>query len=341
VADRCNAVGIKYTPKGFIMKKHIIAFIIFFAVTIPAQARIENIVATGYGASEYEATTDAIDNAIRQTSTVSGGGTKGRVISGEYKMEDTRKIKSKSKSWWKFWDDSYKEESEFEYSGGKINEKLHLEERDIEQKYSGQIEGYKVLSMSEKNNKFTARIEARVFIVDDYQSPDMVKKSKYRVAVAQFAGKRNWDCLNDTKLADKIERGISQSKKMTVVDRKNFDAYTKELGLINDDLASRENKSKLHQVAIADYILVGKIDNFSISRTSKEIQLTGEKINKTSATLELSYKLIETATMEIVSSDSVVKTVSYDHGASCGAIADTLGRRATDELVNAMIKDIF
>ena len=308
----------------------------------PAFARTETVKSTGYGSSEYNATINAIDNAIRQNSTISGTGTQAKIIDANYKTEDTRNIKAKSKSWWKFWEkDQGETEESFEYKGGETNGEIHVSVQDINQKYSGQIEGYKVISMREKDGKYTAEIEAKIFVVDDYQSPDLVKKSKYRVAVSEFEGKKTWSCLTDSMIISPLEKALTKSKKLTLVDRKNFDKQMKELNLIADGLTDRENESKLNQIAIADYILVGKIDNFQYSKTNKKIELTGEKISKTSATLEVSYKLIETATMEIVSSDSVIESVEYNSEKACSSIANTLTKKVATEMADILLDDLF
>ena len=331
------------------MKKFIVATVCFLAGIVAADARVEKVTATGYGASEYEATVDAIDNAIRQTSVVSGGGDSVKIKSAEYNMTDTRQIKASGKTWWKFWDkdkDSKTtvdagESVSIDYRGGSVHEEYRETERDIKMKYDGKIEGYSVLSMEKKDGKFTAKIEAKVFVVDDYESPDLVKKSKYRVVVTEFAGKKNWDCLSPTPITGAIERNISRSKKLTLVDRANFDKQLKELGLVTSDVANRENQSKLKQVQVADYMLVVTIDSFNISRTEKDIEKTKEHISKTDGTLEISYKLIETATMDIVSSESVEKSVHYDSKASCATVAEALAKKSGDALSDKLLVDLF
>ena len=333
------------------MNKLIVGICGMCIVANAAHARVEKVTAIGYGASEYLATADAIDNAIRQTSTVSGGGDSVKVKTEEFNMVDTRKVKASGKKWWKFWqkdkDSKTTEDSGAEmsvdYRGGEVHADYIQTEREIQMKYSGQIEGYSVISMDKDKNgkKYTAKIEARVFVVDDYVSPDMVQKSKYRVVVTDFAGQKTWDCLSPKPITGVLEREIAQSKKMTLVDRANFDKQLKELGLVTSDIANRENQSKLKQVQVADYMLVASIDNFTINRTEKDIAKTKEHISKTDGTLSISYKLIETATMDVVSSDSVEKSVHYDSKASCNTVAEALAKKTAGALATAMLTDVF
>lgn len=325
-------------------------------------ARVETVRATGVGANETEATVNAIDNAIRQTSVVTGGASSYKSISGEFNMTDNRNIRasasfdSKSTSetneksetdspWWKFWEkssssESHHESGSYKASGG-VHSDFNINEHDVMQKYKGQIEGYQVVSMKCKDKKCTTEIDAKVFVVDHYQSPDMVQKSKYRVAVTDFAGKQKWNCLTDDMLMSAMEQTITKSKKMTVVDRANFDKQMKELDLVIDDIANRENKSKLKQVQIADYLLIGEIQNFAITKTEHNIEKTGEHIVKSDAKLTVSYKLIETATMDIVSSDETTKSLHFDKAVSCSDVAESLAKSVGTNLTDNMLTEIF
>lgn len=359
------------------MKKIIIAGMCVF-IASQCFAKVEKVIAVGVGGTEYEATVDAIDNAIRQNSDVSVDGGSGKIIHAKYDLEDHEKYSDNdrvkvsahadgsysedyadqesaggTKKWWQFWKkSSYKSSAKANYNAdvatdsksstdASIHEELSYAERDINMKYKGKIEGYKILEMKHKGKKYTAKIEAKIFVVDDYVSPDMVKKSEYRLAMTDFEGKRNWDCISDKMVVKPLQKQLVKSKKVTMVDRANFDKQMKELGLLNTDIANRENQSKLKQVAIADYILVGQIDSFNIKHTEKDIALTGEHVSKTDASLQISYKLIETATMDIVSSDSTTKSVHFDYNAGCNAVANRLVEQAGVDLADKMIEDVF
>lgn len=347
-------------------------------LTLPAQARVENVIATGTGSTEYEATVDAIDNAIRQNTDVTVNGGSGKIINKKYDLEDHRKADAHhsvsvsdnsnydtkasyeetensggKKHWWQFWrkssssthvnlDSSHNEQTNAKASSDiSSHEELSYAERDINMKYKGKIEGYKVLEMKQKGKKYTAKIEAKIFVVDDYVSPDLVKKSQYRVAITDFEGKRNWDCMNEQMIVKPLQKKLVKSKKITMVDRANFDKQMKELGLLNKDIVNRENQSKLKQVAIADYILVGQIDSFNINRTEKDIALTGEHVSKTDISVAVSYKLIETATMDIVSSESTTQSLHFNYRAGCADAANRLAEQAGKDLADKMLDDLF
>ena len=360
------------------MKNIFSVFAISAILVTPALAKVEKVIAVGTGATEYEATVDAIDNAIRQNTDVTVNGGSGKIINMKHDLEDHRKADAShsvsvsgnsnydsnasyeetansggKKHWWQFWrkrsssthvssNSAYREQANAKSASDiSSHEELSYTERDINMKYKGKIEGYKVLEMKQKGKKYTAKIEAKIFVVDDYVSPDMVKKSAYRVAITDFEGRRNWDCVGEKMIIKPLQKQLVKSKKITMVDRANFDKQMKELGLLNKDIANRENQSKLRQVAIADYILVGQIDSFNINRTEKDIELTGEHISKTDVSIAVSYKLIETATMDIVSSDSTTKSLHFDYRAGCADAANRLAEQAGKDLANKMLEDIF
>ena len=80
---------------------------------------------------------------------------------------------------------------------------------------------------------------------------------------------------------------------------------------------------------------------FLVLRTqTREIKLTGEKITSGAANLSVSYKLIETATMEIVSMNDVAHDISLSGASSCNGAISTLSKKAGKELVNSLLSDI-
>ena len=93
-------------------------------------------------------------------------------------------------------------------------------------------------------------------------------------------------------------------------------------------------------IKIADYLLIVTVDDFGAATQTREIKLTGEKITSGTANLSVSYKLIETATMEIVSMNDVAHDISLSGASSCNGAISTLSKKAGKELVNSLLSDI-
>lgn len=347
------------------MKKYLIIGVVAMLFALPLHAKVIETTATGTGSSEYVATMDAIDNAVRQTHKVEVKNDKGVDLSETHVVvkDDTQiKVKSSAKAKTSFWSkvkgwfggnssesESFDSASESSYSYEKKGDNQEFHDtsvsRQIEMKYKGAIESYEVLESKESHGKWKVKIKAKVKQLDEYVSPDLVNKAKYRVAIVPSGNKTQWNCIGGKKSSKYIEdiaikditNKIVASKKMSVVDRQNIDKQLKELSLLNKDLANPDNANKLKQIAIADYLLIVTVDSFNAYTSTKTIELTGEKVAKGSANIEISYKLIETATMDIVASGSDSNDMSLGAGASCSNAISTLTKKTSKNLADDLL----
>lgn len=350
------------------MKKYFLIGILAAFMALPSYAKIIEITASGSGSSEYAATMDAIDNAVRQTHKVDVKNDKGIdlsethiIVKDDTQIKAKAQAKTKTSAWSKIkgWfgggsseSESYDSAAEASYSyekkGG--NQEFHdtSVSREIEMKYQGAIESYEVLKSKESHGKWTVTIKAKVKQLDEYVSPDLINKAKYRVAIVSSGNTTQWNCLGSKKSSKYIEDiaikemtdKIVTSKKMSVVDRDNIDKQLKELSLLNKDLANPDNANKLKQIAIADYLLIITTDSFNASTTTKTLELTGEKVTKGSAGIEISYKLIETATMDIVASGSDSTDMSLGAGANCSSVVSSMTKKLSKSLSEDLLNQL-
>lgn len=324
------------------MKKYIFVFLFCCFSISSVFAKTEEIKASGTGASEYSATINAIDNAIRQSSRVKMGQDQKLDLSEtNLSFKDTRKIESETSGF--LGKESYKS------SGGEVELSVSEINREVGLQYKGSIEKYEVISSKKKGNTYTVKIKATVIVADEYKSPDLGQKAKYRVAILSSDTSKKWDCLGksknsndiEKKIDDEMSRVIVSSKKMSVVDRKNIDKQLRELSLLDADIADPSNLNKLRKTALADYLLITQIDSFENSKTKKHIEMTGENVVSVSANLEVSYKLIETATMDIISSQSETRSFSVKNDASCQTVISSLTKNLGKSIANKMLVDLF
>lgn len=228
--------------------------------------------------------------------------------------------------------------------------KLSAEIKEINAKYEGKIKTYKVLSSEEKDGKYIVKILATIFEPEEYESPKLVKKSKYSLSILPFKADKNIICVGKNisseslvkQLQNSLNNKVSATKQFNIVDRENLNAYADELSLINDEYTREKEKSRLKNITSADYMLVGTIENFSASTQKTTVEITGESYNASSARLNVSYKLIETATMEVITSSSVSKKFNKEGGfSSCKNVENHLSQQAAAEIVDEMMRDIF
>lgn len=271
----------------------------------------------------------------------------------------------KGGSWWsrlKFWEKSSastessvsqqasaSEDTSYEYKGGTIEVSSMEIQREINAKYKGTIKSYQVVkTQKQKDDSYMVEISVQVNVLDDYKSPDLIKKAEYTVAIVPADGDAKWSCVGqkkssktiEEKIIDGIEKPLTKSKKISVVDRDNINKQLKELSLLDTDLANADNANKLHQITVADYLLIIETNDFNAHTSTTEVKLTGEKKTSSSANLDASYKLIETATMEVVSSGDASASINQSGAVSCNSAINKLTSRVATELAETLIDDL-
>ena len=189
-----------------------------------------------------------------------------------------------------------------------------------------------------------------VYDSHDYKSKNLVKKAEYSLAVLPFKTTKQINCLGKKVSADELNTLISNAfvakltptRKFNLVDRNNFDNYASELSLIMEDVTLPENKVKLKNIITADYILVGTVENFAATSKKEYLEFTGETTYESSSKLKISFRILETATMEIISAGSVEKKFSKDGPfSSCYNVEELLINKAVSEASEKLLKDIF
>lgn len=342
--------------------------LLLFLTSFSVQAKEISVTAIGEGENYDWAVLNAVENAVRQTSEISieGNGLHKIDVSSSITREQSQSGSSSSNA-----DATLNAKGNFDRESsldakGNVNSKNSYEEHNtdtitagvkdnskhIPAKYKGVVSSYEVTEHTTKNGVHQVKIKAIVEKHDskDYESKNLIKKAEYSLAVLPFKGLKPFNCLGqkvslddlNTLVTNAFIENLLPSRKFNLVDRNNFDNYADELSLIASDLTLSENKIRLKNIVPADYILVGTIENFSATETKEFIELTGETNYKSSSKLKLSYRILETATMEIVSSGSVEKNFSKESAfSSCYNVEELLVNRAVKDASNKLLTDIF
>ncbi len=332
------------------------------------QAKEISVIAFGEGENYDWAVLNAVENAVRQTNEISieGNGLHKIDISSSISREQSQSGNSSSNT-----DATLNAKGEFGREGhldakGNVNSNNSYEDhktdtitagvkdnsKHIPAKYKGIVSSYEVTEHTTKNGLHQVKIKAVIEKHDskDYKSKNLIKKAEYSLAVLPFKGLKQFKCLGqkvslddlNTLITNAFVENLVPSRKFNLVDRNNLDNYADELSLIANDLTLSENKIRLKNIVPADYILVGTIENFSATETKEFIEFTGETSYESSSKLKLSYRILETATMEIVSSGSVEKKFSKESAfSSCYNVEELLVGRAVKDASNKLLADIF
>jgi hypothetical protein len=128
-----------------------------------------------------------------------------------------------------------------------------------------------------------------------------------------------------------IESNLVQSRKFSVLSRRNLSDMTKELDLIASDSVTRSEKAKLGQLLGGDFILIPEVADANAYMAERYVQATGQTLVSPKGGMTLNLKVISVATGEIKFSDTYTARAN-EHPSSLGLI-DTIARRAVSDLV--------
>ena len=352
------------------MKKLICLLFVLAAFNV--QAKEVTVTAYGEGQDYDWAVMNAVENAVRQTSTVTVERQGMHKVDVTASITDNVTMQAQSEASDKIVLDARSRDGLISHEGGLDAEEtvsgsvraeatqtttaaIKDNSKDILAQYKGSVESYEVLEHSVENGLHKVKIKATVIKEDvydahDYKSKDLVKKADYSLAVMPFKMSAAASCLGkklnlkevNSLIGNLFVEKLAPSRKFNLLDRNNMDDYAAEMEIIQNDMTLPENKVKLKNLAAADYILVGTIDNFSATTSKSVVQLTGEVNYSSSSKLKLSYRILEAATMEIVSVGSVEKKFAKAGAfSSCANVQELLFKRAVGEAAEKILTDIF
>lgn len=331
--------------------KQLFLLLLFSIIAVTTQAKEIEVEAMGVGKDYEWAVMNALDNAVKQTSDVTINRT-APMLKMEVNAKESLDLSLNEQA-------SYNDgslvggEKSASYSGSgsaKHGIEASAELKEINAKYEGKISSYSVISSEQKEGNYYVKIKAIVKKVDDYNSPDLIKKAKYSLSIVPFKAEKQISCVGQRvssnsltgKISSILSEKFSKSKKFNIVDRENLDAYADELSLVSNDLTNEREKSRLKNIASADYILVGKIEGFNTSKTTQNVPMTGESYSNSSASIQVSYKLLETATMEVITSATIDESLKKGGSfSSCGNVEKELAKKVGEKISTEILTELF
>lgn len=247
-----------------------------FSCTLFGNTEIVNIEIEGLGTSER----NAIDLALTEAM----GRVNGRSIESEVLSQTSETTKSEGES--------------FEYLS---SEKY---QNEIKSKTKGVVDSYKLIS-SGKDSTGLYRVKLSVSIVKFKLSKSANRK---RIAVLPLQVRNNC-CkvgnvsINGAALGPELTAAISaylvQTRKFTVLDR----AYEGQASSEQDRLAGPNvpitELAKLGQSLVADYVLVGTVNNIFLKEQERKLSTVDRVIKSIQGNVAISYRIIDVPTGQV------------------------------------------
>ena len=284
---------------------------------------------------EVEGFGDSLQSAIDRGLSEAMGRVNGRSIESEVVSKNSETLNVKNQT------EDYFSSSEYQ--------------DQIKSKTKGVVESYKLISSNKSSDGlYTAKLQ--VSIVKFKASKSSNRK---RIAVLPLQS-RNRCCkvgdttLNEGPVAEELTASISsylvQSRKFTVLDR----AYEGQTGseqarLASDDVPITE-LAKLGQELVADYVLVGTVNNIFLREQTRKLSTVDKVIKSVAGNASISYRIIDVPTGQIKFSQTFnkdlrgsVKSLSDPVAASMevvSLVADAIGIKILEAIYPFVVEKI-
>ena len=204
----------------------------------------------------------------------------------------------------------------------------------------GVVSSYEILSANENSDGlWQVRVNANISKFER-----SAKNNRKRIAILPFsANARGYDLagelLSATKAAELIQGELTnyfvQGRKFAVLERTDVDALLNEKQLVKLGQTNVQDLAILGETLVADFVLVGTIEQLSVEAIQRQSRLSARTIDMLALNIRLQFKLIETATQQIVLADNVVLNDMLQRG------GDSLMTDISDRVAESISKNVL
>ena len=214
----------------------------------------------------------------------------------------------------------------------------------------GVVDGYEILSSSQREDGLW-QVTISVTVVKFIQKDSNRKRiAVFPLQLGSGAFLVNGSPVNKDRVGRVATQNLAstlvQSRKFTVLDREYIKETVGEQGLALSANSPVSEMARLGQEMVADFILVGTLENIGFAEKKVKMQSSGRELTSRQGSVELSVRLIDVSTREIVFSDFLKMNVSEsdlkrfgasltDEGPEAGiaiVAADRVGRKILETI---------
>jgi curli biogenesis system outer membrane secretion channel CsgG len=221
----------------------------------------------------------------------------------------------------------------------------------IKQKSGGVIQSLHVVSLEEPTEKTPGRYKYSIEadIAKFKPSADM-QKIKVVVGPVRFEqaslpmGDKSVPAAEvAATLRQRISDALVQTGRFAVLDRELSPEIEQELGMISSGQAPSAELSKLSQAASADLVWSARVSNFAYNRHARQLRTSNRELVSYSGGWAISQKLVNVATRQVMSSESLRGAAPETEATTLGTGVDG-GKVMTDmsdELVKSVVSSLL
>src|SRR5690554_1176992 len=297
------------------MKRIIVLCCCLFSMALHAQIVDVTKTVTGVGESYQDALNSALLMAVQQV--------RGLEVGTERQLEATV---------------SYL----FSYRADIVVEETRIK-KDIYSDSKGWIKSFEVLEISKPNNKDDIWQVSAAVTVPHFESALAADDKRYTLAVMPFISMQSRYYINDERLAsnavrqtlrDQLLTRFTQNGRFAMLNRAQGQVLDQEFSLLASDAVSKEDASRLGNVAGADFMLLGVIDY--IGKPKKSRSYYGADFNANRVEAVLSYQIVEVASQRILWADSIDTHFILDHDFETRQVFERLANQVANEATQAV-----
>ena len=258
-----------------------------FSLTLFGNTEIVKIEVEGLGTSER----NAIDLALTEAM----GRVNGRSIESEVLSQTSETTKTEGDS--------------FEYLGSEEYQ------NEIKSKTKGVVESYNLIS-SGKDTTGLYRVKLSVSVLKFKPSKSANRK---RIAVLPLQARNNCcrvgaTSINGDALGPELTAAVSaylvQTRKFTVLDRAYEDQASSERDRLSGPNVPITELAKLGQSLVADYVLVGTINNIFLREQERKMSTVDRVIKSIQGNVAISYRIVDVPTGQVKFAETYNKRIS-------------------------------
>lgn len=173
---------------------------------------------------------------------------------------------------------------------------------DIATLTKGVISSYEVISTKLQSPVHEARVRATIAVFQRARSAD-----RKRIAVLPLYSRDNYAIdgarINPLAVTDVVEQAIVNelvdSRRFTVLDRRYMEQVNIEMRLLETDDVPVSELVRLGQTLAADYVLVGTLENVGGSTSKRRMKTRDVEFQTLNVNAQLSYQIIDPATKQV------------------------------------------
>lgn len=189
------------------------------------------------------------------------------------------------------------------------NSAAYIYSNKIKSITKGRVDSFSILEVNDMGDQYEARVSVtKKRVTKRYKTPGLNPKNRRSIAIVPpYPERINYSVLGEVKRAiDVSERvtqelvsSITKTRKFTVLDRESYRAYRNEMAVILSGTAGTDELLKFGQVLGADYLLVSKLTEFSISKDDSTSAITANMSDSYKGNATVQYRIIAMATRQI------------------------------------------